>query len=124
MTTSHRRIALLTGASLAALGITSPALAAPHDGLADGTYAGADTTTDTVTICDLASTTDCFFGVIDSTGAPAIVNSTASGLIRQHNALGDISLTLVNAGGDNAEIGAISTGGTVGLASIATAAIR
>src|SRR5436190_16454299 len=44
MTTSHRRIALLTGASLTALGMTaltaSPALAAPHDALADGTYTG------------------------------------------------------------------------------------
>ena len=40
MTTTNRRIALLTGASLAALGVSvlaaSPALAAPHDTLVDG----------------------------------------------------------------------------------------
>src|SRR3954469_4108864 len=69
MTTSHRRIALLTGASISALGVSSifaaPALAAPHDAPADGTYAGTSTTDHTVTICDLATDTGaCFFGVI------------------------------------------------------------
>ena len=56
MNTTQRRIALLTGASLATLGLASPALAAPHTGLADGVYPGFNTTTDTIEICDLAHT--------------------------------------------------------------------
>ena len=58
MTTSQRRIALLTGASLATISLATPAFAAPHDTLAPGTYAGVDTASDTVTICDLATTED------------------------------------------------------------------
>src|SRR5215203_1610590 len=82
MTTNHRRIALLAGASIAALGISAPVLAAPHDALADGTYPGATTTDDTIEICDLATPpgSPCFFGVIDTSGSNsvAVVNSIAS----------------------------------------------
>src|SRR5215210_8331781 len=104
MTTTHRRIALLTGASVSALGLAMPAYAAPHDGLAAGTYAGVDTTADTVTICDLAEATpNCFFGVIDDTDpALAEVNSVASGRIYQHDAGATVALSLINATGDSA----------------------
>ena len=72
MKTSHRRIALLTGASLTALGLAAtPAIAAPHDNttLADGVYPGASTTVDTIEICDIATPagSPCFFGVKDTT---------------------------------------------------------
>ena len=42
MTTSYRRITLLAGASITALGLASPALAAPHDGLPQGNYTNTD----------------------------------------------------------------------------------
>src|SRR3954462_4703981 len=89
MTSTNRRIALLTGASLAALGMTSPAFAvAPHTGLADGIYPGATSTLPLVDICDLDPTplTPCFFGVIehDVAAAAATVNAPANGQIH-HN---------------------------------------
>jgi len=89
-TTSHRRIALLTGASLAALGATTPAFAAPHDLAANGTYAGTsvvDVTspfTDTITICSIATASpECFLGVKNSGAATETsnVNSPATGEI-------------------------------------------
>jgi hypothetical protein len=125
MTTTQRRIALLTGASLATLGAT-PALAAPHDTLADGTYAGASTATDTVTICDLAATpgSPCFFGVIDTTPpSSAIVTGTANGQIVQASVGATVALSMTNAAGSSAEIGAIAKGGSAANASIAVAAI-
>src|ERR1044072_9973689 len=110
MTTTQRRIALLTGASLATLGLATPAFAAPHDTLPDGTYAGTDTTADTVTICDLAATpgSPCFFGVIDTTNpGAATVNTTANGQIFQHDtALGAVAISMTNAAGSHAEGGA------------------
>src|SRR3954463_16318001 len=93
MKTSHRRIALLAGASICALGAAAPAFAAaPHVGKDEGTYPGATTTADTVTICDLATPagSPCFFGVIDGQGttpiatANAVVNSTLTGQIIQN----------------------------------------
>src|SRR5262249_41750678 len=70
MTTTQRRIALLTGASLATLGFAAPAYAALP---ADGTYpaTGQPTVDDTIEICDLATPpgNPCFFGVVDTTGA-------------------------------------------------------
>jgi hypothetical protein len=110
MTTINRRIALLTGASVAALGLSAlsatPALAAPHDtfGPSATPAAGTDTTSDTVTICALATNADCFFGVF-ATGTPAAtanVNSTASGRIFQHDAGATVTLTMTNAAGDSA----------------------
>src|SRR3954471_10914775 len=112
MKTSHRRIALLTGASISALGVSSifasPAFAAPHDTLADGTYAGTSTTADSVVICDLATNEDCFFGVIDhdTAAATAIVNSTTNGRIVQSEAAATVTLTMLNDG--SAEVGAIA----------------
>lgn len=124
MTTTQRRIALLTGASIAALGIASPSLAAPHypapaphdsAGLPDGAYPGeSDLTDDTLVICDLASDADaCFFGVIDDTGAgnqTATVNSVLTGQIEQirAGAVGPESISITNATGDSAEIGAVA----------------
>ena len=91
MKTSHRHFALLTGASLAALGLAMPAAAAPHDTLPDGTYPGDSTTDDSIEICDLDPTpaSPCFFGVIDGASvvqatASATVSSTANGQIVQN----------------------------------------
>src|SRR5256885_1348063 len=118
MTTSHRRIALLTGASLTALGMTaltaSPALAAPHDALADGTYTGIDTTAAVLTICEIASDADsvpnspCFSGVIDTATplASAVVNSALNGQIYQHDTGAAVALHMINGG--SAEVGAIA----------------
>ncbi len=89
MTTNFRRIALLTGVSAAALGISNltatSALASPQ-GLADGTYAGSFTNATLIEICDLANNVTgpnppCFFGVIDTTGpsSTATINLFANG---------------------------------------------
>src|SRR6476469_865099 len=118
MTTINRRIALLTGASVAALGLSAlsatPALAAPHDtfGPSATPAAGTDTTSDTVTICALATNADCFFGVF-ATGTPAAtanVTAPANGQIYQHDAGATVTLTMTNAAGDSAEVGAIASG--------------
>ena len=140
MKTSHRRIALLPGASISALGVSSifatPAFAAPHDGatpgtfLADGTYTGIDSTADTLTICDIAVSpapdSPCFYGVIDTVSpAFATVNDTAHGQIYHHQTGGDITLDLINDG--SAEVGAIAvaTGTPAAVAvAYATSAIR
>src|SRR3982751_227692 len=91
MTTSNRRIALLTGASLAALGAATPAFAAPHDLAADGTYAGTsiiDVTspfTDTVTICSIGTASPEFSLGEKNSGAAeetSTVNSAATGQVR------------------------------------------
>src|SRR4051812_45750260 len=115
MTTTHRRIALLTGASISALGmsalVASPALAAPHDGtgtggyLAAGTYTGIDTSAATLTICEIgtpdtpAPNSPCFTGVIDTTNpAFAQVNAPANGQIYQHDTGATVALDLINDG--------------------------
>ncbi|HVU29770.1 MAG TPA: hypothetical protein VHE36_05150, partial [Sphingomicrobium sp.] len=125
MTTTQRRIALLTGASLATLVTAVPAYAAPgttapHSNLADGTYPGATTAADTVEICDLATPagSPCFFGVIDTTGATstAVLNSFLSGQINQGPGSG--TATLSNNG--SAEFGAIASAKS-GLGGNATA---
>src|SRR3954462_3882372 len=129
MTTSHRRIALLTGASLSALGIATPAFAAPHDLAADGTYAGTsvvDTTapyTDTITICAIATASpECFLGVKNSGAATetSTVNSVPTGQILVHAPTAtDASLSVVNAAGSSAEIGAVAI--ATGAAAVANA---
>jgi hypothetical protein len=127
-TTTSRRIALLTGASVAALGMSalaaSPALAAPpHETFGTGTAAGTDTTDDSVVICALATNADCFFGV-NATGAPAAtanVNSTATGRIYQHDAGAAVTLSMSNAAGDSAEVGAIALGTATANATISHA---
>src|SRR4051812_3273559 len=135
MKTSHRRMALLTGASLSALGVTalgiaSPAMAAPHDVAGPGTNAGTSTTASPIDICTIAAATaNCFFGVYDTGigAANAIVNSTATGRIVQADSGDTISLTLTNAAGQTAEVGAIASaigaGAQVATASITSGAI-
>ena len=126
MTTSHRRIALLTGASISALGVSrfpAPAFAAPHDGLVDGTYEGHGTTNHTVTICDIATNADCFFGVIDNTTGSATVDTTVTGKIVQSDNGGDITLDMTNLAADSAEIGAIAGGAAAGNAYISGTAL-
>src|SRR5512141_1696662 len=133
MMTSHRRIALLTGASLAALGTAAPAFAAPnypaaspHDAVANGTLAGAGdsyfgsgTVTDTLDICNIATTIDCFLGVKEAGAGnqTATVNSSPTGQLNQNAAgpLGSTTFNVVTGTGDVAEIGAVAsaTGGVV-----------
>ena len=117
MKTSHSRIALLTGASLSALGVTalgvaSPAYAAPHDSLTGPVVnPGTSTSTTPIDICTIAAATpDCFFGVYDTGdgAAAALVNSTATGRIVQADTGPTIELTLNNAAGQSAEVGAIA----------------
>jgi len=107
MTTTQRRIALLTGASLATLGTAVPAYAAPHTGVAAGPHAGINTTADTIVICDIATatpapvaTTPCFFGDIDTgtTAATATVTTAANGQIYQHDTGTAVDLLLTNNG--------------------------
>ncbi|MEO8175503.1 MAG: autotransporter outer membrane beta-barrel domain-containing protein, partial [Sphingomicrobium sp.] len=109
MKTSHRRFALLTGASIAALGISAPALAAPHDALTPGTYPGFTTTDDTIELCDLATPAGdpCFFGIIDE-GSPtstAVVSLFSNGEFRQQ----PTGTTAVMNNGASAEVGAIAS---------------
>ena len=108
MTTTQRRIALFTGASLATIGLAVPAYAAPHSALADGTYPGVSTASDTVVICDLATPpgSPCFFGVIDTTGATstATVDLFVNGQVQQA-ATGTVSM----ANNGSAEHGAIAS---------------
>ena len=124
MTTSHRRFALLTGASLATLGVASiiapsAALAAPHDTLADGTYAGTTTAGSPITICDIAGTNPCFTGVIDTTPpSAAVVNTGATGRIIQANGGATLTQTMTNAAGSSAEVGAIAIGGLSPVATV------
>jgi len=119
MITTQRRIALLTGASLAALGVSvltaTPALAAaPHDTLADGTYPGTQATADSVVICDLVIPGNptvpgapCFFGVIDTSGAvaTATVDTFTNGEIGVHHGPGAGYMS----NGGTAEFGAIAS---------------
>jgi len=126
MTTSYRRITLLAGASITAIGLASPALAAPHDGLPQGTYTHPDSpsvtntpgvdVTDTLEIC-LVVDEPCFFGEIDGvTGGPGVATASTSQVIVQEATGDDINIDITNAG--SAEIGAFaySTGGAANTA--------
>src|SRR4051794_2281211 len=130
MTTTQRRIALLTGASLATLGTASPALAAPHTGAAAGRHAGISSTADTIVICDIATatpapvaTTPCFFGDIETgtASAHAFVSTAVNGQIFQHDTGPLVDLLLTNNG--NAEIGAIATAANPTGAAVANATV-
>ena len=127
MTTSQRRIALLTGASISALGLASPAfaaphypLAAPHDAVADGAYSGTSnpfvggSPTDTIDICTIAVDPQCFLGVVDTGPTPttANVNSVPTGqIVQDANApTGPVNFTVGVGVGDFAEIGAFASG--------------
>jgi len=133
MTTTQRRIALLTGASLSALGVSvltaTPALAAPHNEVADGIYSGTNTTNDIIPICAIADDPECFFGEkLTSTGAVGVVvASTTEGQIYQHNLFGTTELVIANIATEgspntSAEVGAvaISTGNLGAGAAYAT----
>ena len=134
MTTTHRRIALLTGASLSALGVSvlaaTPALAAPHDDPASlGIHPGVATTSDIITICEIADNTACFFGSNQQSASPvlAVVNSVPTGQIRQAH-LGNTTLQLVNSDngyGSSAEVGAVAiVTNTPAFASLSAPPIR
>ena len=74
MTSSQRRIALLTGASIStlgisALGLATPALAAPHDSVTPNVYYPGGTATSDIAICDIAGTEPCFYGIV-AQGSP------------------------------------------------------
>jgi hypothetical protein len=114
MTTTQRRIALLTGASLATIGLASPAFAATVAGTAH-VVGPAAVATDTLTICTTAGST-CSYGV---SGVPsAIVNSAATGRLSQSGSGGDVELLMINLG--NADIHALASD-TAGAAATATA---
>jgi uncharacterized protein YhjY with autotransporter beta-barrel domain len=105
MKLSNRHIVLLTGASVSALGVASPAMAATTT--APGIshiVAPAAVVSDTLTICDLDDT--CVFGVTatNSPSAMATVSDPASGQIEQRASGVDIDLSMLNLG--DAEIGA------------------
>src|SRR6478609_1702778 len=113
MMTSQRRIALLAGASITALGIATPAFAAPHypapaphDAVIDGPHPGTfDTTDDTISICNIGvgipDNPDCFFGDRETgTGnQTANVTSTAAGQIHSTRAspVGVVDISITNA---------------------------
>ena len=128
MKTSHRTLALLTGASLAALGLAMPAAAAPvsepgigHTGLV---------ASDTLTICSIDTdpdAPDCTFGTIDLGGVGTTlvdVDTVAEGQIRQTApaAPGNITLNIVNDG--DAEIYAVATGTSSATAVINSAIMQ
>ena len=105
----HRRLALLTGVSVSALGIASPAFAATNPGI-DHSISAASVN-DALTICLAAD--NCEFGTTASGAGTvsAVVNSVASGEIRQvgtaTGAGGDVVLDMLNDGA--AAISAIAT---------------
>ena len=69
MNTTHRRIALLTGASISTLGVAGPALAAINPGTQHVVV--APSVTDTITLCGVGST--CDYGVDNIGPGPAII---------------------------------------------------
>ncbi len=110
MKTSHKRIALLTGASFTALGVATPAFAAPHDVAGPGTYAGTNTSATTITLCTIATNATCMFGVVDTgaTFATATVSNTANGQIQHSVTTGSALLVMNNPAGNSAEVGAVA----------------
>jgi hypothetical protein len=126
MKTSHRNIALLTGASISALGLAMPSYAAvvtSDPGINSAPAASAN-----LVICNLdvdEDNPDCLFGT-DATGASpatAIVDTVAEGQILQieAGAVADITLGLTNDG--DAEIYAHASATPVAGVAVATAEI-
>ena len=113
----HRRLALMTGVSVSAVGLASPAIAATNPGLDHSVIAA--TVNDQLSIC--LATDTCEFGTTASGAGTvsAVVNSVASGEIRQvgtpTGAGGDVVLDMLNAG--DVAISAIATASAAGLAS-------
>ena len=131
-----KRIALLAGASIAAVSVASPALSAPyypspapHDSVPNGTYAGTNHTvaiapfTDNITLCNIATTADCFFGEKDEGNGVrnANVSTVVDGQVQQEatGATGPVVFNISNDLGDFAEFGAVAlaTSGAVATAS-------
>ena len=93
MKTNIRRFALLTGVSVAALGVSNvtatAALASPQS-LPDGVYAGETTADPLIEICELADNIfngtgpvpPCFFGEIDTGGEKSEIGPFAVGITR------------------------------------------
>jgi hypothetical protein len=123
MTTNQRRIALLTGASIAALGIAGPAFAAPrfpaaapHDAASNGTNAGTNVLVnpsnpvDEIVICEIGAPDPdpCFFGDVES-GDPSQTASAGNVISQTVTAATDeVNLDIVNDAADSAEIGAVA----------------
>jgi len=113
----YQRLALLTGVSMSALGLASPASAATDPGFEH--VVTAPDVSDTLTICDVGDA--CAFGVTDSGAGTvtAFVNSVASGQVRQVGtataAGGTVDLHMTN-GGDAAFIAAATASSAAGLA--------
>ena len=120
-----QRIGLLTGVSMFAIGLATPAEAAVHPGI-DHSVASANVS-DTVTIC-LADEA-CEFGVSNSgTGSvTSSVNDVGSGEIQQIGSAtgiapgGDVVLHMINSGG--ADISALATAVAPGGSATARATI-
>src|SRR5436309_2727670 len=102
MTTSHRRITLLTGASLAALGAAVPAYAAVEPSTPVNNT--GPSVTDSENICvDLSPDSDCLFGV-SNTGSGLVTSQVinpATGQLQYTNVAttpitGDVDATLTN----------------------------
>ena len=129
MTNSNRRIALLTGASLAALGLATPSFAAPHDVLLPGgdqTNPGTNTSDPLIDLCTIAAaTSECFYGVIDTGTATAFatVSSTGTGRIEQTDVAATVDLVATVAALETAEIGAIAVASNPAGAAVAFASI-
>src|SRR5215203_3566163 len=114
MTTTNRRL-LLTGASIAALGIASPALAdpwypadAPHNDVADGFYTGEVNApaalNDEIVICDLADPDPCFYGEVDHGGNAFVVSAFPVVGQAVLNPAAAVDIAIVNDQYDTAEI--------------------
>jgi hypothetical protein len=124
MQTTHRRIALLTGASVAALGAAAPTFAATVPGPAGHTITQAGDITDTLVICDIAPalpSSPCVYGV-DNTGTGTVtstVNSQPTGQIVQdlNSTAGSASGTITNNGAAEIHAIALATAPVAGLAS-------
>jgi hypothetical protein len=110
MTTSHRRIALLTGASISALGLAFPAHAAVVTNPAPPTQNAV--TDDTLEICAIGDT--CVYGVeAEDTGSvSATVNSNLTGEVQQYGVgtTAGIDLLAVNDGDATIHAVAVATG--------------
>jgi len=126
MNTTQKRIALLTGASLATLGVASPALAATHTGIQHATLAATGNVTDTITLCAVGST--CDYGV-DNSGpgvVVSLVNSPANGDIWQTltAVTGSAFGSIVNHGNASIDAHATATGAAANAQATLDNAVR
>ncbi|HET7093293.1 MAG TPA: hypothetical protein VFI22_07445, partial [Thermomicrobiales bacterium] len=134
MTTSQRSLALLSGASISALGLAMPAYGAvvTNPGPAPHVIVSATSITDTLVICaidDDPDAVDCLYGVSNTGGTglqTATVNAPANGQVQQVlTATGPgstVNGTISNNG--DAEIQALVTAGAAAGAANAEAFIE